>query len=489
MYQGRLTFAKGTYVEFVVAPQQMVDFGDILVVEGEQKDRFYIRVYDFKVKSRWSGLNGVNYLMSKLDESGQVVNQDELDFYLGGNHTVKLAMAEQLCYADPARQLYNPKTCPDFFAEVRSLGEEDKELLAEIGGDLEIGYLKGGRGISPFPVGICGSKSIPEHMGIFGTTGSGKSNLVKVLASSILASQQYGMLIFDVHNEYYQALSKHSQITDRLVVYSLKPQDAFCQPLQVAMEEWEPLDLALCATFTEVQLDALYKIASLWPREWMSYLLKYEAEDLISELKTETGQKFQLRTISKIKSICWNLQQELQLTQEPVGAIAQMIQEVGNGKVVLVEMKHNSPLGEIALSTLITKKLLNYYAAHSDDERMGLTPALLVLEEAHRFLGRKEVGSQHIFRRLVSEARKFRLGLCVVDQQPRLLADQVLSQLNTLFILALSSRADRQKLETMCRKDILQQRNEIKNLECGEVILATNYMRFAAPVKVHNFER
>ena len=40
----------------------------------------------------------------------------------------------------------------------------------------------------------------------------------------------------------------------------------------------------------------------------------------------------------------------------------------------------------------------------------------------------------------------------------------------------------------MCRKDILQQRNEIKNLDCGEMIVATNYMRFAAPVKVHKFE-
>lgn len=80
------------------------------------------------------------------------------------------------------------------------------------------------------------------------------------------------------------------------------------------------------------------------------------------------------------------------------------------------------------------------------------------------------------------------MGLCVVDQQPRLLADKVLSQLNTLFILGLSSRADRSKIETMCRKDILQQRNEIKNLDCGEMIVATNYMRFAAPVKVHKFE-
>ena len=109
-YKGRLTYAKGTYIEFVVAPNQDVDFGDILVVEGKNGDRFYIRAYDFKVKSRWSDINGVNYLMSKLNDDGQVENQEELDFYLGGNHTVKIGMAEQLCYSDSNGALFNPKT-------------------------------------------------------------------------------------------------------------------------------------------------------------------------------------------------------------------------------------------------------------------------------------------------------------------------------------------------------------------------------------------
>ena len=113
---------------------------------------------------------------------------------------------------------------------------------------------------------------------------------------------------------------------------------------------------------------------------------------------------------------------------------------------------------------------------------------LIVLEEAHRFLGKKSHANNNIFAQLVSEARKFNLGMCVIDQQPRLLADQVLSQLNTLFILGLASKADRSKLESMSRKDILKQRNEIKNLDCGEMIAATNYMRFAAPVKVYKYE-
>jgi energy-coupling factor transporter ATP-binding protein EcfA2 len=486
-YKGRITYAKGVYVEFVVAPNQDVDFGDILVVEGKNNDRFYIRVYDFKVKSRWSGFNGVGYLMSKLDENGQVVNQEELDFYLGGNHTVKIGMAEQLCYSDDRGSLFNPKTCPDFFCEVRSLTKNDTGLLSELKGDLELGFLKCGRGIMELPVGIYGSKAIMEHIGIFGTTGSGKSNLVKVLAGSVIDSSDYGLLIFDVHNEYYQALASHPLAGQRLTVYNTKPQE-HAKGIVVSFTEVSPEDITACATFTEPQLDAIYKMSAVWQENWMNYVLKYDAEDIISELAGCTGQKFQSRTISKIKSICWNLQQELNIAEEQEAVVEGIIRELEQGKVILVELKNVSPTGEQALSTLLSKKLLEKYANMQETARKMAKPVLVVLEEAHRFLGKKEHSSNNVFARLVSEARKFNLGMCVVDQQPRLLADKVLSQLNTLFILGLASKADRSKLEAMCRKDILQQRNEIKNLDCGEMIVATNYMRFAAPVKVHKFE-
>lgn len=487
-YRGRLTYAKGTYVEFVVAPNQDVDFGDILVVEGKNSDRFYVRAYDFKVKSRWSGINGVNYLMSKLDGDGQVENQEELDFYLGGNHTVKIGMAEQLCYADGEGNLYNPKTCPDFFCEVRSLSEDDTALLSEMKGDLEIGFLKSGRGILQLPVGIYGSKAITEHIGVFGTTGSGKSNLVKVLAGSIIDNGNYGLLIFDVHNEYYRDLSSHPLAKNRLYVYNTNSNASYSSRLVVNVDEVDPEDITACATFTEPQLDAIYKMSAVWREDWMKYVLNYNIADIIDELAQCTGQKFHSRTISKIKSVCWNLEQELNIGEEQETVVAKMMQELEQGNVVLVELKNISPVGEQALSTLLSKKLLQNYAAKTDDELAEVKPVLIVLEEAHRFLGKKEHTSNNVFARLVSEARKFNLGMCVVDQQPRLLADKVLSQLNTLFILGLASKADRGKLEAMCRKDILQQRNEIKNLDCGEMIVATNYMRFAAPVKVHKFD-
>ena len=487
-YKGRLTLAKGTYVEFVVAPDEDVDFGDILAVEGKNDDIFYIRVYDFKVKSRWSDLKGVGYLMSKLDGEGKAENQEELDFYLGGNHTVKVGMAEQLCYANANGDLFNPKTCPDFFCEVRALRKEDAILLAELKGDLEIGLLKSGRAIMDLPVGIYGNKTIGEHIGVFGTTGSGKSNLVKVLAGSIATNGNYGVLIFDVHNEYHNALIQHPRAKEKVFIYHTAESNGYAKQLKLDYSQLSIEAIVSCANFTEPQLDALFKLSTVWQDKWLEYILNYEVEDIIEALKEETGQKFQSRTISKIKSICWNLKQELNINGYEEDVLKEIINKLETGNIVLVEMKEISNLGEYALSTLLSQALLHYYTCKTEVEREKTKTVLIVLEEAHRFLGKKSHANNNIFAQLVSEARKFNLGMCVIDQQPRLLADQVLSQLNTLFILGLASKADRSKLESMSRKDILKQRNEIKNLDCGEMIAATNYMRFAAPVKVYKYE-
>src|SRR6266542_2136305 len=52
-------------------------------------------------------------------------------------------------------------------------------------GDVEIGRLRSGEDAIDLPVGIRG-ETLPSHVGVFATTGMGKSNLMKVLAGQLL---------------------------------------------------------------------------------------------------------------------------------------------------------------------------------------------------------------------------------------------------------------------------------------------------------------
>jgi hypothetical protein len=82
--------------------------------------------------------------------------------------------------------------------------DADLAFLRERMGDVEIGRLRSGEDTIDLPVGIRG-ETLPSHVGVFATTGMGKSNLMKVLAGQLLAAQgRYAMLLFDPHGEYLE---------------------------------------------------------------------------------------------------------------------------------------------------------------------------------------------------------------------------------------------------------------------------------------------
>jgi hypothetical protein len=69
-------------------------------------------------------------------------------------------------------------------------------------------------------------------------------------------------------------------------------------------------------------------------------------------------------------------------------------------------------------------------------------PLLLVLEEAHAYLGAENAASAAV-RRIAKEGRKYGMGLMIVSQRPTELDATVLSQCGTIFAMRLSNASDR----------------------------------------------
>jgi len=94
----------------------------------------------------------------------------------------------------------------------------------------------------------------------------------------------------------------------------------------------------------------------------------------------------------------------------------------------------------------------------------------------------------NIFSQIAREGRKFRTGLCAVSQQPKLISNEVISQFNTLFIMGLADRRDREILKDSARQDIGQLDNEIQMLMPGEGLITSPKSPFALPIKIYLFE-
>jgi hypothetical protein len=122
-----------------------------------------------------------------------------------------------------------PKSLPAQFARVTAPTAEDFDFLRERMGDVRVGLLRSGEDTIDLEIGVQG-ETLTSHVGVFATTGMGKSNLMKVLAGQILASQgRYACLLFDPHGEYLEGgsgtrkgLRAHPWASDRLKVYATR---------------------------------------------------------------------------------------------------------------------------------------------------------------------------------------------------------------------------------------------------------------------------
>src|SRR5919204_117452 len=154
----------------------------------------------------------------------------------------KVATCAPLGYIDPAGEFRKPKSLPAQFAKVTAPSAEDFAFLRERMGDLRIGQLRSGEDTIDLEVGIRGD-TLTSHVGVFATTGMGKSNLMKVLAGQILASQgRYAVLLFDPHGEYHEGgvgtrrgLRDHPWAVDRLKVYATRAAGAGATSLRLSL--------------------------------------------------------------------------------------------------------------------------------------------------------------------------------------------------------------------------------------------------------------
>ena len=89
---------------------------------------------------------------------------------------------------------------------------------------------------------------------------------------------------------------------------------------------------------------------------------------------------------------------------------------------------------------------------------------------------------------MAREGRKFKVGLCAITQQPKLLDDELLSQFNTFFVLGLADEKDRNILRGSSKQDISALGPEIQTLMPGECLVVNLHAPFAVPAKVYLYD-
>jgi len=99
-------------------------------------------------------------------------------------------------------------------------------------------------------------------------------------------------------------------------------------------------------------------------------------------------------------------------------------------------------------------------------------PLLVVLEEAHAYLGREDTGAAATaVKRIVKEGRKYGVGAMVISQRPAEIDPTILSQCGTMISLRLSNTADRSHITGAVTDNLEGLLSMLPILRTGEAII------------------
>ena len=99
-------------------------------------------------------------------------------------------------------------------------------------------------------------------------------------------------------------------------------------------------------------------------------------------------------------------------------------------------------------------------------------PLLVVMEEAHRYLGKDANNpARDAVQRIVKEGRKFGIGAMIVSQRPAEIDETILSQCGTFISLRLSNATDRSKVQAALPDSLSGIVDSLPVLRTGEAVI------------------
>lgn len=124
------------------------------------------------------------------------------------------------------------------------------------------------------------------------------------------------------------------------------------------------------------------------------------------------------------------------------------------------------------IANVIGRHLLNM----ARDGAFKSCPVVIIVDEAHNFLGRHIGGDDAVarldaFELIAKEGRKYGLNICLSTQRPRDITEGVLSQMGTLVVHRLTNDRDREVVERACGEIDRSASSFLPNLKPGEAAI------------------
>ena len=484
MLKGQIVSGDFGRIAMRVKAGEQVELGELMVVE-EGTEKFILQVYDLLYGSQISEQNREMVAGMNLEEGNFSLMDEQLRNY-------QLALLKSVLTVGTASKI--SKRLPPFFAKVRKIAKEDLAFITAPLHPLYLGKLRSGSNEMDFDIFLPGKNVLSHHVGIMSSTGKGKSNLLSCLLWDLAGRDFAGMLVLDPHDEYYGrnglGLKDHPQ-KQKIRYYTPSQPPPGALTLKINLSKLKPEHFQGAIPLSDPQRQCFYAYCRKFKEQWIRAII---------EEKQIEGVSFHEDTMAVVKRKLISLL-GLELADGRVycqgifddvageNTVADICQELEQGKTVIIDTSYFSGAIEILVGSLIANEILDKYKWYKKQGQLDEKPVVsIVLEEAPRVLGSRvlEQGS-NIFETLAREGRKFKVGLIAITQLPSEIPKNILANMNTKIILGIEMNSERQAVIDSSPQDLSQDSRTIASLDKGEALVTSTFTRFAVPVKIPLF--
>ncbi|HXZ90735.1 MAG TPA: ATP-binding protein [Candidatus Dormibacteraeota bacterium] len=386
-------------------------------------------------------------------------------------------------------------TIPRPGSAVMLLDAESAQAYLGSVGDILLGRLVGQTAVKV----ALDSRILTRHMGLFGTTGSGKSNTLQVLAEE--SSQAHrATLIFDVEGEYVKMNEPTTDLVSTLAEFDEKPKGI------VDFQAYVPASKSsLNADATKfgiplqnLDLDVFSDVLALnaFERFYLSELAAkikesaggihaYSLDSVMSALRKRV--ESQMDSSSKIPQMVAEAHMSL-FTKLSVakraGVIDASYEKVSPeefcapGRVSVIDLSESSDI----LRNICVAHFLNEVFRYKT-RNPTTTPLTVFVEEIHTFISKgkssKMLATLTMLTEMARQGRKRGLSLGIVSQQPGLLPAELIELCNTRFIHKLGSLPNLEALRNSTGNVPESLWNALPSLARGEALIASPALEHA----------
>lgn len=304
---------------------------------------------------------------------------------------------------------------------------------------------------------------------VFARAGFGKSNLVKLLFSSLYRTTPnvgkrareevpVGTVIFDPDGEYFWPDDKNrpglcdvKELEDKVVVFTARQgpsrfyQSFVAGDIRLDIRRLRPSDVISIALPAERQdQQNVRKLKGMNDNAWRELVdLIYRDGNLADEdavrrlLQLKEGQDAEMVAARA------NMTTIVRMLHDPGSQMMDILfAALSKGKICIVDVSQMRGTPALVLSGLILRRIFDHNQSEFTKAAPKTIPVIAVVEEAQAVLGSGGSSAESSYVTWVKEGRKFDLGAVLVTQQPGSISGEILSQGDNWFAFHLLSAGD-----------------------------------------------